>query len=119
MIFPKASASGLALCAFIFLLSTSCSHTHVSSSVIHAEPDGTAHVCLDSELLKIGDVVEIYNVACSNEMKGTVRRPTYGTVCERQHAGQARVVEKNDEHFSQIRPIGDLKLKIGQIVQKK
>ncbi len=115
----KLSSFGL-LCIASFTL-FSCAtmggkHRHERGSVVALDSATEAHVCIGSENTTIGKRVQVFDSVCNQETFDDVRRPRTRTVCEKVLRGEAEIIENATEHFSRVRAIGNLALKVGQII---
>jgi hypothetical protein len=95
-----------------------CAHSHTGGTILHVEEDGTAHACINKEGVKLGDKLQVYNVACAEVWNHAARTTRRRIKCEKGAAGEVTVVEVSDEHFSLLKPVAGTTLQKGQVVEK-
>ena len=109
---------GTLFIAFTSLLVVGCAHNHPNGTVLLTDPDGLAHICLGKGEVGVGDRLGVYDVKCNQESIGGDRPRNTKTVCNRTKRGEASVVDVLDDHFSTIKPLGQVNIERGQLVER-
>ncbi|MFN3695850.1 MAG: hypothetical protein ACK4VO_00305 [Pseudobdellovibrio sp.] len=110
------------LTAFLFISScaSTAKHDHTRGNIVALDTDNTAHVCMSSKTVKLGDELEAFKVTCKKNKVTTVKAKELSepTVCEKTLVGKVVVTELIDDHFIKIRPNAGLSLSEGLVVEK-
>ena len=95
-------------------------HDHSRGNIVALDTDNTAHVCMSSKAVQLGDELEAFKVSCKKNKAATVRAKELSepTVCEKTLVGKVVVTELIDDHFIKIRPNTGLSLSEGLVVEK-
>lgn len=106
------------LAGIFALVSMGCAHTHTRGAIVAVDEGKEGHVCIESEEVKPGDKLVVYETVCKRVPSSSPRGPTHKTTCEKVPRGTAEVTETSDQHYSKVRALDDLKFKEGQVVEK-
>ena len=105
----------LGILTAIFL--TACASTNDRGTVAMKLKDGTAHVCLGNNDVKVGDSVMFYNNVCTGIITGG-REGSYNRTCDLEEVGKGNVTRLLNKHYSVISTDQSFDITEGMLVQK-
>lgn len=92
-------------------------HRHERGSVVALDSATEAHICIGGVGLSPGKKVKVFDSVCRQATIDDVNRLRSRLICEKVYAGDAEIIEVSSEHFSKVRSLGNLSLKVGQVVE--
>lgn len=110
----------LAALLFISGCASTTKHDHTRGNIVALDSDNTAHVCMSSKAVQLGDELEAFKVTCKKNKATALKAKELSepTVCEKTLVGRVVVTELIDDHFIKIRPNTGLSLSEGLVVEK-